>query len=63
MKKSIVLLTLYIVLTYTQRGTLVTHYDLDGNLLSEEIMAPIEDEITYYDSNESAIDSTMNQET
>ncbi|CAK79927.1 unnamed protein product (macronuclear) [Paramecium tetraurelia] len=63
MKKSIVLLTLLIVLTNTQRGTLVTHYDLDGNLISEEIMAPIEDEITYYDSNESAIDSSMNQET
>lgn len=59
MKKSIVLLTLLIVLTYTQRGTLVTHYDLEGNLLSEEIMAPIEDEIAYDNSNESPIDSTM----
>ncbi|CAD8133228.1 unnamed protein product [Paramecium pentaurelia] len=63
MKKQIVLLTLFIVLTYSQRGTLVTHYDLDGNLLSEEFMPPIEDEITYYDSNESAIDSSMDQQT
>ncbi|CAD8080602.1 unnamed protein product [Paramecium sonneborni] len=63
MIKLIFLMTLlFSSLSQSNQGTLATHYDLDGNLISEEVQISTEDDYNSLDSMDSQFDSSLKQD-